>query len=116
MEGLLLYWPRVGLDSHIRYTTKERSPHAQVTAYKHEQYETPRPYTLPSPHQSIGAQDHRKGSKENYLDEPKDTEIKRMIANLLREFRFKEDMNNLLNELEENNTKGLSHYQENTNM
>lgn len=42
--------------------------------------------------------------------------MKRMIANLLREFKFKEDVNNLLNELKENDTKCLSHYQENTNM
>lgn len=34
----------------------------------------------------------------------------------LSENSFKEDMNNLLNEMKENKTKCLSNYQENTNM
>lgn len=52
-------------------------------------------------------------SSENYLDEAQDTEFRRAITNLIKEFEdFKENVNKQLNELKENNNKCWNDVQE----
>lgn len=73
---------RETLESHIRHTTKERHPHGQVSSQT-QQSERPR-QCISSPKPSSPAETL---ARENYLDEPQDTELKRIIINSIKESR-----------------------------